>query len=127
MQGSSVTDIIMTSITMEMPCVFLRAPAQVRKPAFSGVLDDFRSRAAAAAERLAKIKSCLTGGKRKTHTLKNSICHSEATRSMSGVCDRAALTKPCGNTRGAADRREERGSGTDGQSVAATERGSETV
>ena len=41
---------------------------------------------------------------------------------MLGVCDGAALTKPCGNTQGAADRREERGSGTDGQNVAATER-----
>ena len=63
----------------------------------------------------------------KTHTLKNSICHSEAARSMSGVCDRAALTKPCGNTQGAADRREERGSVTDGQKVAATERQRDSV
>lgn len=41
---------------------------------------------------------------------------------MLGVCDRAALTKPCGNTRGASERREERGCATDGQSAAALER-----
>lgn len=41
---------------------------------------------------------------------------------MLGVCDRAALTKPCGNTQGAADRREERGSVTDGQNAAELER-----
>lgn len=33
------------------------------------------------------------------------------------VCDRAALTKPCGNTRGAAERREERRNATDGQTA----------
>lgn len=38
-----------------------------------------------------------------------------------GLCDRAALTKPCGNTHGTAVRCEERGSGTDGQTVAALE------
>lgn len=38
-----------------------------------------------------------------------------------GLCDRAALTKPCGNTHGTAARCEERGSGTDGQTVAAPE------
>lgn len=37
-----------------------------------------------------------------------------------GLRDRAALTKPCGNTRGTVDRCEERGSVTDGQTVAAT-------
>lgn len=46
---------------------------------------------------------------------------------MSGVCDKAALTKPCGNMQGAADRREERGSVTDGQNVAATERQRDSV
>lgn len=55
-----------------------------------------------------------------THTLKNSICHSEAARGVSGVYDSAALTKPRGNTQGAADRREERASATDGQDVLAT-------
>lgn len=38
-----------------------------------------------------------------------------------GLCDTAALTKPCGNMHGTADRSEERGSGTDGQTVAALE------
>lgn len=43
------------------------------------------------------------------------------------VCDRAVLTKAHGNTHGATDRREERGSVTDGQNVAAMERQQDSV
>lgn len=44
-----------------------------------------------------------------------------------GARDRTALTKPCGNERGATDRREERGSVTDGQNAATTERQPDSV
>lgn len=71
---------------------------------------------------ISQIKKLSGRWKRETHTLKNSICHFEAACSMSGVCDRAVLTKAHGNTHGATDRREERGSTTDGQNVAAMER-----
>lgn len=44
-----------------------------------------------------------------------------------GARDRTALTKPCGNERGATDRREERGSVTDGRNAATTERQPDSV
>lgn len=44
-----------------------------------------------------------------------------------GARDRTALTKPCGNERGATDRREERGSVTDGQNAATTEKQPDSV
>lgn len=71
---------------------------------------------------ISQIKKLSGRWKRETHTLNNSICHFEAACSMSGVCDRAVLTKAHGNTHGATDRREERRSVTDGQNVAANER-----
>lgn len=44
-----------------------------------------------------------------------------------GARDRTALTKPCGNERGATDRREERGIVTDGRNAATTERQPDSV